>query len=304
MKRRAKPSPGRDLCERRTRFVDIFRTTPTNTVCPNFFVLQHANGCTFDPLCSYCYLKSSFWYLERPRAFSNTDKLLADVRTWIARDNLESYVLNMGNLSDSLGFEEDRRLVPDLVELFREAAEAKGRPHLLLLVTKGGTKECAPLLNVAACRNVRVSFSVNAVEAARDHERGAAPVDDRLAAARQLQEQGWLVRMRIDPMISRYGYGWIIGEVCRLRPERVTLGTLRAEPHLLKKIRNGLFRDLEPSTDPKGLARYPLAVRLGLYRPAVEALRDICPVGLCEETPDVWAALGLDADAKPCNCGV
>ena len=77
---------------------------------PNFYVLAHADGCTFSPPCTYCYLKSSFWYLGGPRAFSNSDRLFAEVRRWIRRDRLESYVLNTGNLSDSLAFEDRRPL--------------------------------------------------------------------------------------------------------------------------------------------------------------------------------------------------
>ena len=61
--------------ERSSRFVELFRTTPPRTVCPNFYVLRHANGCLFKPLCTYCYLKSSFWYLDRPHVFTNTREL-------------------------------------------------------------------------------------------------------------------------------------------------------------------------------------------------------------------------------------
>ena len=123
---------------RKSKFVDIFRTTPVNTVCPNFYVLAHADGCSFAPQCSYCYLKSSFWYLRAPQVFTNLDKMVAEIKAWLARDELESYVLSMGNLSDSLVFEEARPLIGGLVELFREESEAKGRKHTLLLVTKRG----------------------------------------------------------------------------------------------------------------------------------------------------------------------
>lgn len=295
--------------ERKSKFVDIFRTTPANTVCPNFYVLAHADGCSFAPQCSYCYLKSSFWFLRSPEVFTNFDKMIAETRAWLARDELESYVLNTGNLSDSLVFEEARPLIGRLVELFREEAEAKGRRHSLLLVTKGGTRECAPLLEAAPCRNVIVSFSVNSPEAARDHERGAAPVEDRFAAARELKARGWRVRLRIDPMILGYDYAWTIEQVRAFAPERVTLGTLRAEANLPKFVENGLFDALEPAPPPasptarKGLSRYPKNTRLALYRQAVEALRGLCPIGLCEETPDIWDALGLDKGAKSCNCG-
>jgi len=289
--------------ERKSKFVDIFRTTPTNTVCPNFYVLAHADGCSFSPQCSYCYLKSSIWYLDGPEVFTNTEKMLREIHAWIATDDLESYVLNMGNLSDSLAFESARPVMARLVELFRAEAEAEGRRHSLLLVTKGGTAECRGLLGLEPCRNVVASFSVNAPEAARTHERGAAPVEDRLQAARDLKAKGWRVRLRIDPMILGFDYAWIIDQVRRLVPERVTLGSLRAEKSLPRYVNNGILSQLEMPDDGKGLARYPREQRLALYRQAVDALAGLCPIGLCEETPDVWEALGLDTAAKSCNCG-
>jgi spore photoproduct lyase len=290
-----------DLHVRKSKFVDIFRTTPPKTVCPNFYVLAHADGCTFSPQCTYCYLKSSFWFLGGPRAFSNANRMIAEIKRWIARDKLESYMLNTGNLSDSLAFEEQRPLMKSLVELFR--TEAKGRPHTLLIVTKGGMRECRSLLELAPCENAIVSFSVNNADAARKYEGGAAPTADRLAAAAALKKQGWRLRMRIDPMIQGYDYGAVVTALRALQPERVTLGTLRAEKNLPRFAGDGMFRGLEFPKDPKAIARYPVDVRLELYRPAVETLKATCPVALCEETADIWDALGLDRAAKPCNCG-
>ena len=299
-KRRMQPCAAR---ERRTKFVEIFRTTPTNTVCPNFYVLAHANGCTFAPQCTYCYLKSSFWYLSEPQAFTNIDRMLSEIRAWIAEDDLESYVLNMGNLSDSLAFEHARPAVAQLVEVFRQEAETRHRKHTLLLVTKGGVQESRPLFELEPCGNVVISFSVNHPEATRKYERGAAPTEDRLEAASRLKAMGWRIRIRIDPMLLGFEYGGIAEEVRSLPPERVTLGSLRAEPNLERFIRNGLFSALEKPTDDKGLARYPKPQRLALYRQAADVLSGLCPMGLCEETPDIWKALGLDTSAKSCNCG-
>jgi DNA repair photolyase len=291
------------LRDRKTRFVEIFRSTPTRTVCPNFYVLAHANGCTFSPPCSYCYLKSSFWFLDEAQAFTNVDKIEREIKAWIATDELESYVLNTGNLSDSLAFEEARPLIAKLVDLFRREAEAKGRSHALLLVTKGGVEDCGMLLEAEPCANVIISFSVNSPQCAGRYEAGAARVASRLEAARRLKAAGWRIRMRIDPMIKGFDYTWIIEQVRALEPERVTLGTLRAEPNLSRFVDHGMFSELEEPSDRKGLGRYALEERLDMYRPAVEALRDICPMGLCEETRDVWDALGLDAEARSCNCG-
>jgi len=294
------------LRERKSPFVRLLRTTPVKTVCPNFYVLAHANGCAFSPRCSYCYLKSSFGHLREQHVFANTDKMLADVRRWIRKDNLETYILNMGNLSDSLVFEQKRPVLPQLVQLFREEAEATGRPHTLLLVTKGGTKESHGLSKLEPCKNVIVSFSVNSPQAARRHERGVAPVADRMKAAERLKAKGWRVRIRLDPMILGYDYTWIIEKIRQLTPERVTLGSLRAEWNLIRHTEKGLFADLVEPENYGGalaLARYPLDKRLAMYRQATKVLKKVCPMGLCEETPDVWDALGLDKEAQSCNCG-
>jgi DNA repair photolyase len=63
--------------ERRTPFISLLHRSPPRTVCPNFYLLAHANGCSFRPGCEYCYLTSSLWSLREPRVFSNVDRLLA-----------------------------------------------------------------------------------------------------------------------------------------------------------------------------------------------------------------------------------
>ncbi len=291
------------LAARRTRFVGILRTTPARTVCPNFYVLAHANGCVYRPECAYCYLKSSFWSLKEPRVYANTEPLLEEVRRWIGRPELETYVLNAGNLSDSLLFEPARPLMGGLIELFRTEAEMRGRPHELLLVTKEGLPGCRTLLEREPCRRVIVSFSLNEPEAARRWESGAPPPEERLEAARRLREAGWRVRIRIDPMIDGHDYTGLAARVRGLRPERVTLGCLRAERSLLRFAGSEVFNGLVPAIEPNGLARYPEEKRVRLYRQVVEVLGGGIPLGLCEETADIWQAAGLDPSRPTCNCG-
>ena len=296
---------GYALAPSRRPFVELLRTTPAETICPNFYALDHARGCAFSPLCSYCYLKDPYYEGGKTSAATNIDDLLAEVRAWIALDNLETYVVNAGNLSDSLAFESLRPLMGRLAELFRSEAEAKGRPHTLLLVTKGGVDECAELLARPACRNVIVSFSVNAEQAQAEHERGAAGTAERLAAAKQCKDAGWRVRIRLDPMIAGCEYREIAEAVAALPPERVTLGTLRADPGLYPCLSETLRAPLVPAPAEKGryaLARYPFDLRLALYRQAADRLRSVCSLGLCEETPDMWKALGFDWRNASCNC--
>ena len=91
-----------------------------------------------------------------------------------------------------------------------------------------------------------------------------------------MKSRGWRIRMRIDPMIRGFDYRGIAEQVRRLAPERVTLGTLRAEHNLPRYVGNGLFKELEKPADPKALARYPMNVRLALYRQATDVLSKVC----------------------------
>lgn len=289
-----------ECCPNPEKYLALLRTTPVKTVCPNFYLLDHARGCNFD--CSYCFLRDIEYNRKERRIFSDKDALLAELTEWLKHDDLETFLANAGNMTDSLSFENARPLWGDLVEFMRENAEKRGRPHCLLVVTKAGPSLCGAFFERPPCKNIIISFSINAPEAAEKHEQGAATPEERLEAARRLKEQGWRVRIRLDPMIKGYDYDWVIGQIRELAPERVTLGTLRADPTLMPEV-DGLdiFRELE-KPEPDSIGRYPLTERLAMYRPAVDALKDVTSVGLCEETEDVWDALGLDRVNKTCNC--
>ncbi|MCC8180298.1 MAG: hypothetical protein LIP23_05230, partial [Planctomycetes bacterium] len=107
----------------------------------------------------------------------------------------------------------------------------------------------------------------------------------------------------LDPMIKGFDYASTIAAIAALAPERVTLGTLRADPTLIPEVGQvAIFDELSPPDGPNSIARYTLEQRLAMYRPAVDKLRSITSLGLCEETEDVWDALGLDRINKTCNC--
>ncbi|WP_172839081.1 hypothetical protein [Thermanaeromonas toyohensis] len=92
----------------------------------------------------------------------------------------------------------------------------------------------------------------------------------RLGAAARLLELGWRVRIRLDPVIVEGGiegmeaYRDICKQIKGLGPERVTVGTLRQYPGLYRFApdapRSGLGKA------PDGRMRYPVAVRVKVYR--------------------------------------
>ena len=150
------------------------------------------------------------------------------------------------------------------------------------------------------------NFSVNSDEVSDIFERGAPLSSERLDCARELKTLGWRVRIRLDPIIfpcfntgkSYDKYFYICHEVASLKPERITLGSLRPYPNTYRLMPDELKKELVMSTD--GRWRYPLKNRITAYRVIAEWL-GIIPA-LCKETQECYSQLGWVHNG--CNCTV
>ena len=124
----------------------------------------------------------------------------------------------------------------------------------------------------------------------------------RLEAAWKIKKAGYRLRIRIDPMIPIKNwmelYEDLAKEINDLKPERITLGSLRFYPIVKAYCRDkSVFNfDFEKSVD--GRWRLKKDLRLKMYRFMLEKLK-IKPVSLCKETVDVVKILGLP---QKCNC--
>lgn len=269
--------------ERKSKFVKLFDKTPEQVCCPHFYELVLSNGCPFD--CSYCYLKLTFRGNKHPVIFKNdwtqVEKEL---------DKVASGVFSTGELADSLAIVPS--LLPPAIEYFRSQSS-----KYLLLTTK--STNIRLFTQLPPTPQVIISFSVNSPVAAQGYERLAPPPAERLRAAARLMELGWRVRIRLDPVILESGlehYRVICREIAILRPERVTVGSLRQYPGLHRFAPNTPKQGLTKA--PDGRMRYPLEVRLKIYRTVAEWLG--FQPALCKETQEVWQRLGWSFYG--CNC--
>ena len=271
------------LRKRKSPFVRLFDKTPPSVVCPHFYELILSNGCPYN--CEYCYLKLTFRGKIKPTLFTNN---WAEVQKEL--DLIPKGVFSTGELADSLAL-----IPPLLIPAINYFTKVKNK--YLLLLTKSTNIKIFEKLNPH--NNIIISFSVNAVEIARKWEKGAPPPIKRLEAALKLKERGWRIRIRIDPIILEGNLLWyrnICKIVAELKPERVTIGTLRSYP--------GLFR-FSPKAPRKGLKkcedgrmRYPIEQRITVYKKIAEWLG--FEPALCKETRDVWKKLKWHFYG--CNC--
>jgi spore photoproduct lyase len=270
---------------RKSKFVRLFDKTPKDVVCPHFYELILSNGCPYN--CSYCYLKLTFRGKSNPTLFLNDwTKVESEL------NQFQGGIFSTGELADSLA------IIPPLLPHCLNYFESQKDQHLLL-VTK--SINIGILLGKPPSSKIITSFSINAANVAKKHERGAPDPAERLEAAHELRQKGWRVRIRLDPLILEEGldnYKDICYRISRLHPEMVTVGSLRQYPGLFNYAptapRQGLVRSLD------GRMRYQPDIRIKAYNQIADWLGS--QPALCKETKSLWHSLGWKFYG--CNCSL
>ncbi|MCK9376020.1 MAG: radical SAM protein [Syntrophobacterales bacterium] len=268
---------------RTSRLVRPCHQSLAGVVCNRFYELILSTGCPFN--CHYCYLQLAQGGAHGPVQFTNP---WPEVERQL--EQIPGGVFSSGEWADSLATHPP--LLRPAIAYFRRQQD-----KFLFLTTKSA--DLSPLLDMEPTPQVWVSFSLNAVPAWERFEHRTPHPYERLAAAQTLQEAGWRVRVRLDPIIQEIGvehYRDIAERLRRLGPERVTVGTLRKLPGLSHWPKG---TPLEAHyTSPSGVKLYLPPVRADIYRRLADWL-GFRP-GLCRETHEVWQRLGWEL--TDCNC--
>ena len=280
------------LARQRGPFLRLCPGTPKH-ICCFYHNLDVAAGCDID--CSYCILQG---YLNNPliTLYCNLQEMYEELDAKLSRYPDQFYRIGTGELSDSLTFDHFTELAPDLVRYFADKRNA-----IIELKTKSIHIE--HLAGLAHNRRTVVSWSLNAEAVARTEEDLAPSVDERLAAAREMQEQGYWLGFHFDPMIEhenwQEGYREIVDKIFSFaRPENIawiSLGALRYPPALDEIIRENhpeskiVLGELLPGVDRK--LRYFKPIRVEMFRKMYQWIRSYSedvPVYLCMESDEVW----------------
>jgi spore photoproduct lyase len=276
---------------------------PTDVVCPHFLELKWATGCPYD--CAWCYLKGTLRFLPhttRPR-IKDYDKIRTHVTSFLNFQNGVPEVLNAGELSDSLMWENNGQPF----SLFIKSLFDVQQSHRVLFLTK--TTNIQNLLSVEPSKQVICSFTLNADPVGRRWEKGAPSVADRIRAARKVNEHGYETRIRIDPIMPvldwEKHYTKLVDQVfSNLRPERITLGTPRG---LQTTINNAADKSwLRYLTERSAWGkRLDFTISFKIFKTLIDYLEteyDYTDVALCKETKLNWKRLGKDYRKIRCNC--
>ena len=201
------------------------------------YYFSHMLNCIYD--CRYCFLQGMFRsanYL----LFVNYEDFLAEI-TKLAQKHqhdVKPVWFFSGYDCDSLAYEPVTEFAKHFVPAFNEMPNA-----VLELRTK--STQIRSLLEQTPLNNVVVAFSLSPHEVAEQVEAGAPNLQKRIDALQKLQEHGWRVGLRFDPIIWHQGYEQayqsmfeqIFEQLDSDRVDSVTLGSFRLPKGFYKTMR-------------------------------------------------------------------
>ena len=192
-----KQNPALVLALKRNKFV---HSTPPQyeTGGGEHYYFSHMLNCLYD--CRYCFLQGMFksaHYL----LFVNYEEFVAEIQRTAeqhAHNNKPTWFFS-GYDCDSLAFEPITKFADFFIDAFSHIPNA-----ILELRTK--STQIRPLLKRSATNNVVVAASLSPASVAEALEHGAPSLAKRLQALASLQQHGWRIGIRFDPIIWHKNY--------------------------------------------------------------------------------------------------
>jgi len=288
-------------------------------ICPQFTRLKLGSNCRYN--CDWSFLKLTNRTLHPfITVRSEYKKIMKQIRKRVAGHQIP-VMFNGGELIDSLSLEHLTGAAKYFIPRFGRMENAR-----LFMLTKA--HRVNPIINLKHCEHTILAWSINAPEVSKKFEIGAPSFKNRLIAARRVQEAGYPLRLRLDPIVPIQGwkraYRETIEEVFdHVSPERITLGTLRFEKGFYN-IRNSIFttgKDLTrlvdkmkpmfppkifPGSDRPKVGKYSFSEgeRIRIFDYVINEIqkRSVCEISLCKESAQVWNELSLDLHHCKCVC--
>lgn len=156
---------------------------------PYNYYFSHILNCPFD--CRYCFLQGMYRSANYV-LFLNYEDFQCDMEQVIKEKEVTFF---SGYDGDSLAFEPYTRFLASFLPFFRHHPEAE-------LEVRTKSVGIRFLLEEKPLHNVVIAYSLNPAPIAKAFEKKAPSFEARLRALRLLQEKGWKVGLRFDPILD------------------------------------------------------------------------------------------------------
>ncbi|MBU1122946.1 MAG: spore photoproduct lyase family protein [Candidatus Omnitrophota bacterium] len=255
-----------------------------------YWIFNLGFGCPYD--CSYCFLQK---YTNFPGIIlpANLDTFFTKLDTFI-KDLKKPIRIGTGEYCDSLALDHITEYSTKLIPYFKE------KNLLFELKTKSANIE--NILKIPPSPNIVISWSLNPAAISNNEELGAPSTNQRLEAARKIQDKGYKIAFHFDPIIYSKNWQELYSEVItkiysQIKPPLawISLGTLRSNRELKTAVElrfpqsNIFYGELLLGEDKK--LRYPEFLRKEIYKTMIQEIHKHdkkTPIYLCMETKEIW----------------
>ncbi len=197
------------------------------------FYFSHMLNCLYD--CRYCFLQGMFRSANYV-SFVNFEDFQIEINEAILEANGPVCFFS-GYDCDSLVFESLTNFAAEFVPFFQQRPEVE-----LELRTK--SLNTSVLENFTPSPNIITAFTLSPGVISREVEIGAPPLEQRLNRVRSLTQQGWMVGLRLDPLLPwpkfEKVYGEFLDKILASLPSSsihsVTLGSMRFPKSMYERI--------------------------------------------------------------------
>lgn len=198
------------------------------------YYFSHVLNCLYD--CRYCFLQGMYQSAHYV-LFVNYEAFQDDIRRICSATPTENLCFFSGYDCDSLALEPVTQFAGHFLPFFSTLPNA-----WLELRTK--STQVRSLLNRPPLPRCVVAFSLSPDEIAKKVEAKAPSLQRRLDALCKLQQQGWLIGLRFDPLIYQHDYqqqyqqffAQVFARIDLSQLHSVSLGVFRLPENFFKKI--------------------------------------------------------------------
>lgn len=242
------------------------------------FYFSHMLNCLYD--CRYCFLQGMYQSANYV-LFVNYEDFQDEIAHLCAETPAEDIHFFSGYDCDSLALEPVTGFAEKFLPFFEKIPNA-----WLELRTK--STQVRSLLNREPFSRGIVAFSLNPDEIATKVEAKAPSVQRRLDALCKLQEHGWKIGLRFDPMIYQTGYQeqyqrlfeQVFAIINKAQLHSVSLGVFRLPEKYFKKVQK-LYPDeklfASPLDNQQGMISYRLELEQEMMHYCTEQLLSYIP---------------------------
>lgn len=242
------------------------------------FYFSHMLNCIYD--CRYCFLQGMYRSAHYVVFVNYEDFSDAIVEKIKERRNGSSYFFS-GYDCDSLALEPVTRFADHYLPIFSQYPSA-----WIELRTK--STQIRGLLKIDPFPNCVVAFSFTPEEISDVLEHGAPSIDKRLAAMVKLQQHGWKLGLRFDPLIYQEHFEKLYDRLFATVFSKIRIDNLHSVSLGTLRFPESYFRNIIRLYPDERLFAGPFEQNRGLitYRSEIErSMRDYCERRLSHYVP-------------------